>query len=501
MHLTVNQKINLRVQPNAVEAPAVDRGARLAMFARYLEPHRHSRSIAFNELVDEYLAKGATPDPGPLIHGCMAHTEVAALREILDLERMHEGMKSLWLLGELGELEWQTLIDAMPADFPAKTLKLSKMCFDHSTGPLLFAALHRMPALDSLFLEGIGVENEDFFALLSCPALKLETLDVVTTSDPAIDVCPLLRKLLGACQLESLSIEDQGAITLQQHAGLAEALSQQTRLDSLQLSLAKRRAAEEIECYMPFLYDQTPRAVLDLSGSKLGTHHLALVLEALSRNKVALEGLFLRGCWLSLPSESCEWADILPRVDMSRLQYLDLCENFLTDAAAAALVGNLEEKATKLKALDMSDNWIGSKTIAAMSSLLKTNKTLVSLSFQPFTIQPKGYNAAALEALADALERNTSLRRLGIRWDAVPDAQCERMVRFLARNEQAFELSYMEGGMRAVLNSSGHLFPQELVRRVAGLDLDQGDALSLSSVNTDAWKWRTRIFDGDDSSR
>lgn len=453
----------------------------------------------FNTLVQHYIFEDDTADGKPdrnlLLRGCLAHGGAKVLKTICE----HEGIKSWCIEGPVKVGEWETLNESGKHGLPIASLKLSNMRFDSATGATLFQALGQLPALNSLILENVGFEGSTFLlGMWDCAPLKLlETIEV-TALGSGVDVCPLLLKILEACQLRSLSIEECGSITSDQHAGLAEALHRQAHLSCLKLEIAQCSTPVQFKCYVRFLCGNTSLTKLDLSGCDLGISNCNSLLNAL-RNKPALTSLSLQGCQLLNDSES-ERIQIVSVAGMPALRELNLADNYLAeDTMVPLLVALKENKAACLSHLNLSGNNIQPSTIKAMASLLKASRTIVWLSLKRTDV-PLIYSEDDLRPLAEALEHNESLLQLDIGWRVANDTNV-RLARLLKRNKEIFTAAAMQSGMRALVLERANLsFPNELAGRVFGQGLTQRDALSLSSVNKAAWNWRKKFFHGDDSS-
>ena len=86
----------------------------------------------------------------------------------------HGGVKSWCIEGPVKLCEWETLIESSENGIPIEALKLANMHFDASSGAMLFQVLGRMPELNSLILEDVGIKADTFlFRMLDCPALKV----------------------------------------------------------------------------------------------------------------------------------------------------------------------------------------------------------------------------------------------------------------------------------------------------------------------------------------
>jgi hypothetical protein len=462
-----------------------------------LKKTQHDSSLEFDLIISVCTTKDVTDDQ---------RLSLSALREILATPTV----KSLCIKGKIDEHGWEALIKAMPDKLPTETLTLSKVPLDRSRSKLLFMALGRMPALNCLSLTKVEFDRGYFFDLFDlfdhsdCPALpSLATLNVVATSTPKVSVSPLLLKILAACELLSLSIEDYREISLDGHASLAKALIKQPRLNSLRLKIARRDTPEQFERYMEFLCVRTPLASLDLSGCSIGTRNFNPLLKGLSQNQPTLKSLSLSGCWLAHNPNRKEpiSINILPLAEMSSLQHLDLSHNSLPPRTTAALLDELKKKPTRLTTLNLSGNRVGPATTSAMASLLQENNTLLRLWFEPSLMQTYLGDTEALEQLAQAVECNKSLRELHIHWSRLPRSYYGRLNACLDRNRKEVEASRQAAKQAAtefilplLLKSEQYRFPKELIQHIIGQGLTEGDALALSSISPGAWASRQEFL-------
>lgn len=475
-------------------------GWKLGLLAKFKTTH-YRRPSEFNKLIDDYIFEGvpedAKPDCSPLLRGCLAFGEARVLQTIWK----HGGIKSWCIEGQVKLGEWETLIESSQNGIPIEALKLSNMRFDATTGDMLFKMLGRMPELNSLVLEDVGIEADAFlFKMLECPALKLlEAVEVIALATN-FDVCPLLLKILEACQLRRLSIEECVSITADQHVHLAKALGRQERLRSLKLEISLCNSPEQFKCYLQFLRGNTSLINLDLSGCDIGILNCNSLLGAL-RSKPALASLSLRGCQLLNDSDS-ERIQILPLAAMPGLRELDLEDNYLADdTLVPLLVALTENKTSCLTHLNLGRNNIGLETIGAMASLLKANGTLLRLSLDRMYSPQRIYTEAELTPLVDALKDNTSLLHLdiGLR---IADPTRVRLAELLERNRKILTTCAVKSGMRALALGCANLsFPNELAIHIFEQGLTRREALNLSSVNPMAWGLRQQLLRTGDSSK
>ncbi|VTU17072.1 Ran GTPase-activating protein (RanGAP) involved in mRNA processing and transport [Variovorax sp. PBL-H6] len=424
---------------------------------------------AFDELVCDFNSKGRLPDPSRLVCECMKHDEVGVLREVL---AFFKEMRTLRIQGPLDGGGWGTLANAIPHGFTLAVLTLSDLVFDRFAAELLFQALGKMPALVDLSLHRVGAEAGVMDAS-ECPALKqLNTLSVVEAgfgepgyaSESKDSVCDLLIKLLGVCQVQNLSINglrfkvsgsgsgklEGPVVTVDQNTRLGQALCRQSELQVLRIK--RCRALVHVQ-----------DAMNPVQGSG---HHLV---------------------------------QKTPVYEIPSLRLLDLSGNLLPGRTTAAILVALGQGGTCLRHLNLSGNFIGDSTVAAMAFLLMKNRTLLSLSFE----DAKGRDIhgakvehlvtqGELKQLTEALEHNTSLRRLS--FEATAGVDRRALLACLKRNRAAFRFS----ALRAMLNSSGYRLSNDLVDHFAeegARYLDGRDALNLSSVNKKALDARHRLLE------
>jgi hypothetical protein len=455
-------------------------------------PSLHERS-PFDQLIGDYLTEDKKPDLSLLVCGCMKNGNVDVLAYIL----ANEDMKRLCIEGPVGEQGWKTLAAAMPERLLVAELVLSKETLDASKGELLFKVLGRMPALETLCLRKIEVEGGFFFDRLKCPDLPLLKLEVSTHSKSEAGVYPLLRKILGACQVRRLSIEDFKASSTSQHSGLAKALGQQRRLDSLRFGMEYSDTPKQFECYMPFLCSKTPLVELDLSGCCIGVLNFNQLVEALSQNQPTLKSLLLSNCSVGGKPKSEERVsiNISPLVEMKSLRHLDLGDNGLPINTTVALLTELKKSPNRLVNLSLGGNLIGKEVISAMASFLQDNDTLRRLSFEQRRI-PKYLRGIdeVFTALTEAVEHNLVLQELVLHSLGIPADYLKRLTRSLERNRQLVIAPAMRGGVCAIGKSHYLRMPYEIGDLVFEHGLAPRDALRLSSVNKDALEFREKFL-------
>lgn len=462
--------------------------------AKLAEQLAHDGS-PFARLISDYLTEDKKSDLSFLVCECMKHGNVDVLAYVL----ANENIKSLCIQGPVDEQGWETLVKAMPNSLLVEVLQLSKLDFNASTGELLFKFLSHMPALKDVSLTNVKVEDGFFFGRLVCADLpSLEDLSVCAKSDPKFGVGPLVLKILPAArQVRRVSIEEAGAISTDQHAKLAEALSQQTRLDSLRLKILYRNEPEEFECYMPFLCGKTPTPLveLDLRGCRIEGSNFKLLMEALPKNQPTLKSLLLSECRVAFGEKRKEQVSIntLSLTRMKSLQYLDLSTNDLPAATTAALLRELNKN--ELVFLNLSGNSVEEKTFSAMAFFLRGNDKLRHLSFKPLALSSYlGDNGQVLEELTEAVERNLVLQQLDIRWNQVPKDSHDRLIKALERNRQLAIAAAVRGGLYAIGSSHRLQMPYDVADAVFRQGLTMRDAFSASSVDKEAWALREKIL-------
>ncbi|WP_436822980.1 hypothetical protein [Variovorax sp. DT-64] len=402
---------------------------------RAVAPPLHERS-PFDQRISDYLTEDKKPDLSLMVCDCMEHGNVDVLAYIL----ANENIESLCMEGPLSERALKTLTKAMSGPLHVTELTVSKECFDADKCKLLFKAMRHMPALEKLTLR--KVTEEGGFDQLDCPDFPvLAELDVLVKSDAKAGGFRLPLKILRACKVRRLSIEESGTISIDKHSKLANLLAEQSLLESLRLKIGHRGTTKQFECYMPFLCGKTPRALvqLNLNGSCIQVHQFNQLIEALSSNQPALESLHLSECSVAGDPASRETGSInlLPLAKIKTLRHLDLSGNHLPRGKLVALLTTLKEAATPLVDLNVSGNQIGPQAISAMASLLWNSKTLCRLSFEAPVGQADFVGSLAMLELIEAVEHNHSLLELQFRWTRDLDEYRASVDASLDRNRRA----------------------------------------------------------------
>jgi hypothetical protein len=470
----------------------------------------------FVQLISDYLTKELKPDLSDVVGACMTNGEVGMLSKIL----ANGDTTSLCIRGPVDEQGLQTLVKAMPDSLPVQKLALEKLTLNAFKAELLFNEIvGRMHGLENLSLREVRYKASHFFKLSDFRLLPcLVTLDVVVKQGPNADLYPLLKKILKTCQVRSLSIEEFGAISTVGHGKLAEALGHQTKLDSLRLKIVGHKAKKHFECYMPFLCrGKTPLLALDLSDCCIRLPIFNELIEALPKNQPTLELLILSHC-SPMPDLKDKnrgvSINILPLAQMHNLRHLDLSKMGLQERITVKFLEELEKRPNRIESLNLDGNWAGPRSMAVMTGLLKENNTtLVFLSFEPLTIQScLGYTDEVLAQLTEAVQHNTSLLTLHIRWEEVPSFYRDSMTSALDRNTDAAQRAIVKAATHAaatftmplLLNSplpweivqSPQLpqLPEDMMLHIIDQGLTKQDVLNFSSINTEALKSREEFL-------
>ncbi|KWT98668.1 MULTISPECIES: hypothetical protein [unclassified Variovorax] len=273
---------------------------------------------AFDELVRDYHGNGRLPDPSHVVCECMKHRKLGLLREVL---AFFKETGDLHIQGPMDEAGWETLAMAIPHGFSLAVLTLSDLVIDRFAVEPLFQALSKMPALVDLRLHRVGAEAGVMNAS-ECLAFKqLKALSVVEAGflepdyapENKLSVCDLLVKVLGACQVQNLSISGlrfevsgmnewlkQGpVVTVDQHASLGEAICRQSELQVLRIKQCIAWANvlgkwDPEQGSGPHLVHKIPvdkmpsLRLLDLGGSRLSARTTAWILNTLGQNGTCL---------------------------------------------------------------------------------------------------------------------------------------------------------------------------------------------------------------------
>lgn len=457
--------------------------------ASKLRTTKYDRSPEFDNLLSIYIATDAAENPklnlSLLICGCMEHEEVEVLLHILK----YEDIKSLCIEGPVKERGWKTLAKAMPDSLSVKELTLSGVLMSVSKCELLFHVLSKMHEVETVSLDSVMVKRSVFFKQLNGPLCSsLTKLKVSGHSNPKFGVYPLLRKLLESCQVEHVSIEVSGAISVREHSRLAELLLEQTRMSSLRLSIEQRGSPEEFECYMPYLCGKTPSSLveLDLRGCWIQVASFNRLVETLPQTQPALESLVLSNCSAGGSPDGSS-VNLLPLAKLNNLTHLDLSWNHLPKLATVALLKKLPQTPNRLVVLNLSGNMFGKQAFIEMASFLRDNQTLRSLSFVPPSYQKYlGEDETVLQALVQAVEHNKCLLELELLWTPLPDEHRRSVKDCLDRNQQALINAAMLTAERFVLPvylAKNLHYPRDMTHHIIGQGLTEHDVLTLSSLN------------------
>ncbi|MGK6308404.1 hypothetical protein [Variovorax sp. DT-64] len=471
--------------PNTVKNRAAKPGAWKASLGLKLQTTLHDRlerAPGFEKLFEDYVS--SEPAEGRkyvkrLLGKCVALPEPDVLEEIL----RNEVVESLYLEGQVSARGWEALIAAMPAGFPVRSFTLSMTSLSSDEATLMYKALCGMPKLERLCFYMAGVTGPISFEWPYGPAFEaLEAVTVSTSSVPHVDVCELLLGILDRSQVQSLSIQDFGAITTDQHARLADAIGRQALLNSVSLVVEQLRSKpKKLDCYTPFLCGQQPLKVVNLGGWEIESSKFNELLTELGHKPLTSLSLcnfkFLKG-------PGSQPVQIFHLAGMRSLLSLDLGWNSLEDDALVQLLLALKKEQTGLRFLSLNGNSIGSPVIAATAALLSANRTLQQLSLQLANGSVSAdWDADALEALAEAFEANTSLLRLRASWSKIPKAYQLRLGEAVMRNVGSVAAS----GIWGALNSVHPGFPKDVAMNIYKQGLTQADGVRISSVNRAAW--------------
>ena len=464
-----------------------------------LRTTKHERTPEFDNLLSIYIATDAAEnaklDLSLLICGCMKHEEVDVLCDILK----YEDIKSLCIEGPLNERGWKTLVKAMPDSLPVKELTLSGVVISASKFELLVHVLSAMHEVETVCFDGVMVKRSLFFNQSNCPPFSsIKNLKVSGHSNPELGVYPLFRKFLEACQVEHVSIEVSGSISVREHSKLAKLLLEQTRMNSLRLSIEYCGLPEVFECYLPYLCGKTPSPLveLDLRGCWIQIPILNQLVATLPQNQPKLESLFLSNCSVGGGSGAGS-VDLLPLADMNSLTHLDLSNNQLPMLATVGLLKKLSQTPNRLVILNLSGNSFGKQTFTAMASFLRDNRTLRRLLFLPSALQKHlGDTEEVLEELVQAVKHNKCLLELELLWYRLPDEHRQSVEAYLDRNRDDLEASQQafinaamltaERFVLPVLLAKDLRYPLDMTQHIIGQGLTEHDALTLSSLNKQA---------------
>ncbi|WP_162584774.1 hypothetical protein [Variovorax sp. RA8] len=472
-----------------------DTGAWKARLVKQLPPHDAS---PFNQRIRDYLIEDDKSDLSSLVCECMKHGNVDVLTYIL----ANEDIKSLHIEGPISGRGWKALAKAIPDALHATELTVSKDGFDAYKCKQLFRVLKHMPELQKISLSKVTEEGGILFDQLECPDLpELVDLDVFAKSDPKAGGFRLPLKILRACKVQRLSIEESGAISIDKHLQLAKLLPEQTLLDSLRLKIEHRDTPKQFECYMPFLCGETPTPLvhLDLSSCCIGAYNLNQLLEALPQTQSALASLSLSRCGVARHKKHGETIGInlLPLAGMNSLAHLDLSDNLLPPEPTVALLAELQKTPNRLEILNLNRNLISKNTYSAMASFLRDNETLRRLSFEPSLSQANLHDeVGVLNELVGAMEQNKCLLELEFHWSWPIDEHRASVDAYLDRNrKQAFMDAASQTAAAFVMPRllmgpedqeeflNRRQLPKEFVRHIIGQGLSEQDALTLSSLN------------------
>ena len=136
------------------------------------------------------------------------------------------------------------------------------------------------------------------------------------------------------------------------------------------------------------------------------------------------------------------------------IKELDLSGNRINEAGAVALSETLRENKT-LETLKLNATKIKKNGMRAIGNALKENDTLEELELKRFT--SKNYEGSLhADAVIEAMETNTSLRRLDMDFSSIGDKAANKLVTVMERNTSLDEV---------VLNGTEYLKQVESIRQ------------------------------------
>ena len=340
----------------------------------------------------------------------MFHREVEALRTILS----QEYLPILHIKSVYGQqhrdlsIALQTLLKAMPDQWPVKELTLTNQHLDKESCSLLFKVFEKMPALESLHLYALDVDNPRFgFGLPTCSQpLKLQILRLENTHSAS----PFLDRILEASpRLRVLYLDSNYGFTVNEHQSLAQALKRLTELRKLTLRQLRYDVNANLETvlrpYAEFVAHQTTLEHLDISGNPLTSDHCTALWNAL-QDKTNLTSLSLANCW-QCDDKAHSLAQL---VHLKSLVSLDLSNNqFLasppTSSTSVVLISLADHPRLERLNLNLS---MEPSLVNDLAYMLANNKTLISLELPVM-------NNADYAPLVEAMQINHTLRSLSIR--------------------------------------------------------------------------------------
>jgi hypothetical protein len=405
---------------------------------------------------------------GHLVRACMDGGEDRILSEILK----HENVESLEMQGPVGDNGWETFAKAMPNNLAIKKLSLRDFCFSPSEAEHFFRALGQMHALREMTLEQVSAKSTFFssFSSVRCPPLELETLHAFAGFPASLDDddCSLPLAILVACKLRSLSFEENGGSTVDQHKAWCKAIEGQVELESLQLKSAVSK--DVLSCYMPFLSKHTPLMALDLSGFRLGP----ALLEVLVHNKPELKSLMLTCCEF----QRAEGADCRSQFEhlsgLLKLETLDLSQSWLDDKTMVPLLSMIKKGMIGLlQHLHLNNNPVGAETIKALASLLAENRTLISVEMEHGAF----FQNKEMPMLVEAIKHNTCLREITLPGPEYGGVWRDQVEPYLERNRQAFQAA-VAGSVEPVVDVIRDDMPRDVHSNVRDLPTERDRLLN-----------------------
>lgn len=338
-----------------------------------------------------------------LLCDLMFHGEADALHRVLSQEPLRNlRINSLYAQKHRDlSVALQTLLEAMPDQWPVKEMTLTNQHLDEKSCSLLFEVFKKVPALESLNLYKLSVDNP-WLGLPTCSQpLKLKNLRLENTHEAS----PFLERILEASpQLSVLYLDSNHGFTVKEHQSLAQALKRLLGLGELTLRQLRYGENENIgpvlHSYAEFLANQTTLGHLDVSGNPLTSDHCTVLWKAL-QDKTHLTSLSLAGCWRH--KENADPLALLVR--LNSLASLDLSGNQFFNSTEVVVMSLAYHSGLLHLNLDSS---MEDEPIDALASFLANNKTLISLELPVMSDDLYG-------KLVTDMQKNQTLRSLSIK--------------------------------------------------------------------------------------
>lgn len=471
-HLAVRDAVNLSSINKAARGRPID-AKQDRDWKVLLSSRLDALPLAFQDKLRDCIAGGTAWDLDRVIGICMDSGDAGLLHDIL--ANGDESLEELCIEAE-GVRQWDILVKAASfGPLRINELRLAQLRFDHATIAVFYKVLARIPALRTLTLEQVELEGSLFFESPKCPWLPFLKNLTILAGETGAGVAPLVLAIMQENrEIETLTLEEEGALLEDQHAAVGVALCAQTKLGEVRLLIENVQAFHH---YLAFVRI-APLVVLDISECRIGAFGGNQLLEAL-QHKITLTHLSLKKCELHI-DHATERLQVQYFRGLTGLRELDLSRNQLGSDTLAPLLYLLRDAGIPLLTLELSQNFYGTETFAAMASWLERNPMLRSVGF---------INAAAdadvsLVPLAAALKRNTSLLwfDIGGYFRQYPGPASVGIGDRLRQNRNRLKASLMEGGVRVLLHDAY----DDIVRYFAELAapmLTMRDAANLASIN------------------